>query len=380
MAETLAAPPTPATTSPAGDGEALSAEDAADRAEQLKTSKAAKPAEPKDADEDEEDDDFQLQADGMFYGKEPDTKAEEPKEKKSEEKKPEKKTEAKGEESDETSKPKVKEEVDSPPPPDLVDVEFRGSKVRISKEHSNALQEAEERAQALERGLKEQVRLLSEKPMETLFDHLTHTTGSREEAYKKLLDEAAQVVRAEVEYQQMPPEQRRLREMETRSQKIERELAEYKKREEAEKQQAARAKATESLMVEVVGAFKKIGLPQERELAFETAQTLEFLRGQGKKANAHEVMKYLASERTRKEKERETQTEERLLRQLPIEEFAKRYPERVSQLREWDVARLESEKRSQPKKPEKAEAKEDKPPSKPRLLNAVEYSKYFTGR
>jgi hypothetical protein len=378
MAETtvLAASPTPAAT------EALSPEDAADRAEELK--KPSKEPEPKESD----DDDPQEDGDRAFYGEDeetpgklPDSKIEDPKpkEKKPEAKEEKKKTETEGEKSDETTPPPNQAKaVDSPPPPDLVEVELRGSRHKVPKEAADALQEIQEEAQALKTGLQEQVKLLAEKPMETLFDHLTHHLGSRELAYKRLLDEAAQVVRQEVEYQSLPPEQRQAQEYQKKAQALEAELARYKKQEADEKASAQRAQATERLMRDIVGGFKQLNIPQEKELAFEAAKAVEFLRDQGKKVNVLEVIKYFKGQKETKEKERLTLLEEKQ-RQLSIEEFAKQYPERVSQLREWDVSRLESEKRAKAKTPPKAEP-EAKPPSKQKMLNAVEFQRYYTGR
>lgn len=380
MAETLAGPVTPATTTT----EALSPEDAADRAESLKVQEKAKEA-PPPAEEDDEDDDFQSQADDMFYGKDKDSKAEEPKkepEKKPEAKKEEKK-ESKGEDKDEAPKTEAKKPADSPASPkDYTEIEFKDRKIRVHKEDADALQEVQERSQALERGLQEQVELLTRKPMETLLDHFTYALGGdREAAYQKVLDAAAQVVRAEVEYQQLPPEQRKLKEFESKAQKLERELSEYRKREAEDKARAARAQATERMMGEIVRAFKDTGIPQDKSLAFQVAKDLELLTSQGKKVPVRDVLKFRAEERDQAEKVRQTSLEEKL-RQMSPEDIAKQYPELVSRVREWDVARLESEKRSPAKTPPKAEPKEDKPPTqkKPLLMGPVELSRYFTGR
>jgi hypothetical protein len=304
--------------------------------------------------------------------------AEKKPEAKKEEKKPEEKKDAKVEPEKKEEKAKEEEE---PPKPKLTRVRMGKDEYEVPEPVAenwekvvNWTRETAKKTEELKASLFEGFGKEPGKFTQNMLDLLTtHMGGDRDRAEELLTQEYAGVVKHIIDRLNMPEPERKALDAQERAERAEKELERIRKDKAEEEAKTRRAEEVRAIFGEIQGAMKEAGLEMSngnRDLAIRASRRLEFLRKEGHKPSAKQVIQYerdaIERERIDAEKKYVDQAKE-----LGDEDFATRFPDLIERARRLDLARLKGGKTTSAKNSAKQPAPSDERKSPPRSRREV---------
>jgi transaldolase len=165
-----------------------------------------------------------------------------------------------------------------------------------------------------------------------------------------------------------------------KAKRLEEELNRYRNQEAETQKRSEEARKIESLMGEVTKVMQEIKIPlteDNKDLAIEALEKLRLLREQGKNPSVKDLVAWVNAKRNKESVERDQKYTESI-NTLPDEVLKQRHGSLIERLRKLDLAEINkgrsTAKTSQPKEgtePEKS------PRSKQKVLNSVEWDKYW---
>lgn len=279
--------------------------------------------------------------------------------------------------SDEAQKTQAPEKPSSPQK--LLKVKIDGEEIEIPEAAHEKIRAKLDAAQSLEKKFKETAEDWARRPLHAAMDALSQKLGSREKAYETLYEQANALVEAEREHQARPPEERAAIEAQAELERVRSERDRLVKEREDEERRVEEARGAERLMGEVSEGIKSLGIPVTSDLALRVADILDRVREQGHKPAISDVVRFVASEQKKKDSELANAQAERI-RAMSIEDFARAFPEKVKQLRDWDIAE-HKRKLSTAKTPSNGTVKVERETGNrsKKVLSIAERDSYFTG-
>jgi hypothetical protein len=283
--------------------------------------------------------------------------------------------------SEEKSDKKNEEKPQVPLPPKTIKVKIDEKEHDIPEEAYEAIKERIDHANRIQGKVDTFVKSLLENPSGALLDLFTrHNNGDRDKAYNSLIQEYSRVLKDEIEFQSLPDEKKEAVMASQKAKRLEEELNRYRNQEAETQKRSEEARKIESLMGEVTKVMQEIKIPlteDNKDLAIEALEKLRLLREQGKNPSVKDLVAWVNAKRNKESVERDQKYTESI-NTLPDEVLKQRHGSLIERLRKLDLAEINkgrsTAKTSQPKEgtePEKS------PRSKQKVLNSVEWDKYW---
>jgi hypothetical protein len=283
--------------------------------------------------------------------------------------------------SEEKSDKKNEEKPQVPLPPKTIKVKIDEKEHDIPEEAYEAIKERIDHANRIQGKVDTFVKSLLENPSGALLDLFTrHNNGDRDKAYNSLIQEYSRVLKDEIEFQSLPDEKKEAVMASQKAKRLEEELNRYRNQEAETQKRSEEARKIESLMGEVTKVMQEIKIPlteDNKDLAIEALEKLRRLREQGKNPSVKDLVAWVNAKRNKESVERDQKYTESI-NTLPDEVLKQRHGSLIERLRKLDLAEINkgrsTAKTSQPKEgtePEKS------PRSKQKVLNSVEWDKYW---